>query len=202
MKQRLLIFAKNIIHGEVKTRLAASVGNDIALSVYQHLVDHTIAITDYLPVQKTVFYSKHIEEKDAWDKSLFEKKVQAKGDLGQRMESAFDHAFNEGSEQVVIIGTDCLELTSSIIMNAYAYLNNYDVVLGPAKDGGYYLLAMKKLQRGLFENISWSTSCVLSQTLELCKEKHLTTYLLPELNDIDDENDLKDAPNLKSIVDL
>jgi glycosyltransferase A (GT-A) superfamily protein (DUF2064 family) len=76
-------------------------------------------------------------------------------------------------------------------MNAFVYLNNHNVVIGPANDGGYYLLAMKKLHHELFKNIRWSTIKVLEQTLAVCKHLNLEAFLLPELSDIDDENELK-----------
>lgn len=196
MKQALLIFTKNLIHGEVKTRLAATAGNDTAYAVYGQLIKHTVTITSYLPVDKTVFYSKSIEPADVWDPKIYRKQIQSGDDLGEKMQNAFAVIFDEGYKKAVIIGTDCIELNSAIIMNSFVYLGNHDVVIGPAKDGGYYLLAMKKLHAELFKNINWSTNEVLSQTLEICKHLGLSTYLLPELSDIDDENDLNKSLNL------
>jgi glycosyltransferase A (GT-A) superfamily protein (DUF2064 family) len=95
----------------------------------------------------------------------------------------------------VIIGTDCPDLNASVIMNAYVYLEDHDIVIGPASDGGYYLLGMKKLHPRLFEKIDWSTGKVLAQTLKICESSNLSTFLLPELSDIDDENDLKKYMN-------
>lgn len=190
MKQALLIFAKNLIYGQVKTRLAATVGHDMALSVYQHLVLHTVFITDYLPLEKFVFYSNAVEEHDNWSNEVYKKQVQVGNDLGIRMQNAFTYTFEQGNEEVAIIGTDCLELTSAIIMNAFAWLKNHDVVIGPAKDGGYYLLAMKQMHPELFKNIAWSTPVVLNQTLAICLQENLSVYQLPELSDIDKENDL------------
>ncbi len=145
MKQALLIFSKNLIYGKVKTRLAATVGNDVALSVYLHLLNHTVAVTNYLPVDKIVFYSDYIEEQDVWDYKVYKKQLQSGNDLGKRMQNAFAYAFTQGYEKAVIIGNDCLEINPAIIMNSFVYLNNDDIVTGPAKDGGYYLLEMKKL---------------------------------------------------------
>jgi rSAM/selenodomain-associated transferase 1 len=193
MKQAVLIFAKNLIYGEVKTRLAASVGNDVALTIYRHLLLHTLSITNYLPVEKIVFYSTTIEEQDIWTNEVYKKQVQLGNDLGERMHNAFAYAFHEGNKEVVIIGTDCLELSSAIIMNAFAYLQNHDVVIGPATDGGYYLLAMKKMHSQLFQNISWSTNEVLKQTVAICENQNLLVYQLPELSDVDNENDLAEA---------
>lgn len=193
MKQALLIFAKNLIYGGVKTRLAATIGNDMALTVYGHLLQHTASVTQYLPVEKIVFYSNAVEDQDNWGNEVFKKQVQVGNDLGERMQHAFAHAFEQGNKEVAIIGTDCLGLTSTIIMNAFAYLNKHDVVIGPANDGGYYLLAMKKMCPQLFQNIAWSTDEVLNQTLVICHQQNLSVYQLPELSDIDYENDLTEV---------
>jgi rSAM/selenodomain-associated transferase 1 len=190
-----LIFAKNLIHGEVKTRLASTVGHDKAMTVYEQLIAHTIETTKHLPVDKTVFYSKRIELEDAWDNKIYEKNIQTGNDLGDKMKNAFATVFGNRNKKLVIIGTDCPDLNASVIMNAYVYLEDHDIVIGPASDGGYYLLGMKKLHPRLFEKIDWSTGKVLAQTLKICESSNLSTFLLPELSDIDDENDLKKYMN-------
>ncbi|OIR01350.1 guanylyl transferase CofC like protein [mine drainage metagenome] len=190
MKQALIIFTKNLIYGQVKTRLAATVGNDMALTVYQRLLQHTAAITHHLPLNKIIFYSNSLVEKDIWNNDVYKKQLQSGIDLGERMQNAFLSAFKEGNSEVAIIGTDCLELTSAIILNAFENLKNNDVVIGPAQDGGYYLLGMKQTHPQLFQNISWSTDEVLKQTLSVCNNLNLSVYLLPQLSDIDNENDL------------
>ncbi|MEO8415184.1 MAG: TIGR04282 family arsenosugar biosynthesis glycosyltransferase [Ginsengibacter sp.] len=193
MKKALLIFAKNPIYGQVKTRLAATIGNDNALTVYHHLLQLTASVTTNLPVDKWVFYSNTIEKQDIWNNQVYKKYVQSGQDLGERMENAFAYAFREGNEEVVIIGTDCPELTSAIIMNAFAWLKKYDVVIGPARDGGYYLLAMKQMHPLLFHHINWSTHLVLQQTVAVCENANLSVFQMPELSDIDKENDLSEA---------
>jgi rSAM/selenodomain-associated transferase 1 len=195
MKKTLLIFAKNLIHGEVKTRLASTVGHDKAMTVYEQLIAHTIETTKHLSVDKTVFYSKRIELEDAWDNKIYEKNIQTGNDLGDKMKNAFATVFGNRNKKLVIIGTDCPDLNASVIMNAYVYLEDHDIVIGPASDGGYYLLGMKKLHPRLFEKIDWSTEKVLAQTLKICESSNLSTFLLPELSDIDDENDLKKYMN-------
>lgn len=191
MKQALIIFAKNPILGQVKTRLAATVGNDTALSVYRQLLAHTVSVTSYLPVEKIICYGTSIEEQDIWTNEIYNKQVQHGDDLGERMKHAFDYAFERGNNEVTIIGADCLEISSAIIMNAFAWLKEYDIVIGPASDGGYYLLAMKQMHEQLFKKISWSTDKVLQQTLAICDAQNLTVHLLPELSDIDTEKDLQ-----------
>jgi len=162
----------------------------IALALY--LLQHTASIVNNLPVDKIVFYSNSIEEQDIWNNEVFKKQLQSGDDLGERMQNAFNYAFEQGYKEIAIIGTDCQELTSEIIMNAFAALQNNDIVAGPAKDGGYYLLAMKQMRQKLFQNIEWSTDEVLEKTLAICTQLNLSVYLLPELSDIDNEYDLKE----------
>jgi uncharacterized protein len=194
-KEALLIFTKNPEAGKVKTRLAATLGDEAALSIYRQLLLHTVSATEYLPVDKFVFYSNHIGQKDYWSDKNYYKLLQEGNDLGERMKNAFVAAFQKGYNKVVIIGTDCPDLNAPVIMNAYVYLEDHDIVIGPAIDGGYYLLGMKKLHPRLFEKIDWSTGKVLAQTLKICESSNLSTFLLPELSDIDDENDLKKYMN-------
>jgi uncharacterized protein len=193
MNQALLIFAKNLIPGKVKTRLAATIGNDAAMTVYKHLLQHTASVTDQLPVNKMVFYSESVETNDAWCDKKYDKQIQTGDNLGERMQHAFEHAFAKGNKEVAIIGTDCLDISAEIILEAFTHLKNFDVVIGPAKDGGYYLVGMKQLHTTLFMNISWSTSEVLQQTLDICKHENLSVFLLPVLSDIDTASDLNEA---------
>jgi rSAM/selenodomain-associated transferase 1 len=190
MKEALLIFTKNPERGKVKTRLAATIGNEAALTIYMQLLSHTSAITSYLPVDKFVFYSNHILKKDIWDNTYFFKQVQIGDDLGERMKNAFAATFQKGYDKIIIIGTDCADLNADIILTAFAHLNLYDVLIGPAEDGGYYLLGMKQLHAALFEEINWSTHTVLSETTKKCNAMQLSYHLLPVLHDIDEEKDL------------
>lgn len=193
MKQALLIFVKNPVYGKVKTRLAVTVGNDMALRIYQNLLKYTYTITRNLPVNKTVYYSAVIDTGDCWDMGIYEKKIQHGNDLGARMGKAFEDSFNQGYNEVILIGSDCVELSEEDIINAYAQLKSYDVVIGPATDGGYYLMGLKNTHTELFNNIIWSTNTVLSATLNICAAEKMTVYLLPELSDIDEEKDIKQA---------
>ncbi len=192
MKEVLLIFAKNVQYGKVKTRLAATIGNQKALSVYRRLVAHTVSITSKLKIDKIVFYSDSIIDKDEWGNNIYQKKLQSGKDLGERMKNAFKSSFTAGYQKVIIIGTDCFELNEGLINMAFERLNDDDIVLGPAKDGGYYLLGMKKFHPSLFENIEWSSEKVLKQTLTSAMRLNLSVFLLPPLSDIDREADLKD----------
>ena len=190
MKKALIIFIKNPVYGQVKTRLAATAGNVKALEIYKQLVQHTYSITHHLSVEKIIFYSNEIIEDDVW-KDVFKKQLQCGNDLGERMMQAFNYTFKNNYSNVVIIGTDCPELNEQMIENAFEKLNEHDVVLGPAADGGYYLLGMKNLHKHLFIDVEWSTNKVLQTTMERCMQHSLNYFLLDELHDVDEEKDLQ-----------
>lgn len=190
MEQALIIFTKNPVHGQVKTRLAAAIGKDMALSIYRRMLLYTNTITSDLPVSKLLYYSDAIATQDHWSDQIYSKKLQRGAGLGQRMENAFHDTFELNYQRVVIIGTDCPGLTPGIITTAFYNLGNSDVVIGPAKDGGYYLLGMNKMHGELFRGIKWSSETVLQETLSACVNLNLRTYLLEELSDIDTEEDL------------
>jgi rSAM/selenodomain-associated transferase 1 len=186
----IIIFAKNPVYGTVKTRLAVSVGNDEALKIYNQLSQHTKSVTESLAVDKIVFYSDYIQGKDIWDNEKYKKQTQSGSDLGERMLNAFSFVFQGGYSKAVIVGTDCPALSEQIIQVAFKTLDDVDVVIGPAFDGGYYLLGLKRVYAFLFENIGWSTGDVLAETINRCKLHHLSFALLQQLHDVDEVKDL------------
>ena len=190
MKNALIIFTKNLVHGKVKTRLSSTVGNDKAFEIYKQLVEHTSTVTQELNCDKVVFYTEEIEVNDVW-KNDYQKQLQIGNNLGEKMMMAFNYVFKNKYSKAVVIGCDCPELSKQIINDAFEQLNNYDVVIGPAADGGYYLLGIKKMNEHLFENIEWSTSTVLAETVKRCKEIELSYYSLITLHDVDEEKDLQ-----------
>ncbi|MCM4161462.1 glycosyltransferase [Antarcticibacterium flavum] len=188
--QLLIIFIRNLQPGRVKTRLAADVGHEAAMDIYKFLLQHTHGITKDLPYDKVVYYSENLQQNDIWEEEAFQKKVQRGKDLGDRMQQAFQEAFSSGYEQVVIVGSDIYELSSEEIKQAFSSLKENDYVLGPAKDGGYYLLGMTKPTLKVFKNKFWSTSSVLEDTLTDLKNEQV--FLLKELNDVDTFEDIKE----------
>ena len=190
MNNALIIFIKNPVLGKVKTRLAGTVGDETALEVYKELLNYTQKITLLIDADKFLFYADFLQREDEWPNDRFIKHLQKGNNLGERMYTAFEDIFLNKYQKVIIIGSDCLDLSASVIEDAYKFLNESDVVIGPAKDGGYYLLGMKNLHPCLFKNIAWSTSQVLKQTVSICRSQHLNYSLLPTLTDIDVENDL------------
>jgi len=182
---------KNPANGKVKTRLAATIGDDKALEVYTILLQQTARVVSEIQIcDKAIFYSDFIESIDVWSESKTKKFLQRGKDLGERMRNAFDVAFSMKYVNVIIIGTDCYDLNSELIDEAFQKLNEKDIVIGPATDGGYYLLGMKALHKQLFENINWSTDSVLTDTLQIAKLSQLTHQLLTVLTDIDTEENL------------
>lgn len=190
MNEMLMIFVKNLIPGMVKTRLAADIGIDKALDVYMELVNHTNSITKKLDINKTVYYSEYVEVEDVWDTGGFELASQKGNTLGEKMSIAFDEAF-DSNNKVVLIGSDCYELTSKVIESSFVMLDDHDIVVGPAKDGGFYLLGMKEYFPQLFQDKVYSTDSVLKDLLETAEELELSVYQLPTLSDIDVLDDLK-----------
>jgi rSAM/selenodomain-associated transferase 1 len=190
MKNALIIFVRNPVLGKVKTRLAATVGDEVALNIYKQLLQHTFEISKAVQADKFIFYAEQIIEDDIWQHEHYYKKLQKEGDLGIKMMSSFELLFERGYNNVCVIGSDCFELTSQIIEHALFSLQKEEVVIGPAKDGGYYLLGMKKLHKPLFQNKKWSTSTVLTDTIKSINELGLTFAELPELSDVDKAEDI------------
>jgi len=191
-KNALLIFIKNPIKGTAKTRLAATIGDDAALEVYQELLAYTRLITEASTADKHLFYNRFIDAEDAWDNTTFQKKLQIQGDLGAKMLAAFQQIFGEGYQKAVIIGSDCGDLTTDIIEQAFKALDTHEVVFGPAQDGGYYLLGMSELHNCIFQNKSWSTAILRKETVEELDALQISHTNLVELNDIDEYADLLD----------
>ncbi len=200
-KNLLLVLTRNPELGKCKTRLAATVGDQTALDIYTFLLQHTVNLTQNLPVEKWVFYSEEIGKNDMWDNAIYGKHLQVGSNLGERMLNAFQKGFEADFEQVIIIGSDMFHLSQKDLETAFDQLENHDYVLGPAEDGGYYLLGMKTLTPKLFKNKKWGTDSVLLDTLNDLKLENVA--LLPVRNDVDYYEDIKDiaafAPFLKHI---
>lgn len=189
MKEAIIIFVRNPELGKVKTRLAVTVGDHAALEIYKQLLQHTFDITDPIAADKYVYYHEEILEADIWNATGYYKKLQQGNDLGEKMNLAFAAVFSKGYHKVIIIGSDCLLLSSGIIEEAFIALDNHDTVIGPAKDGGYYVLGMKKIIPSVFENKKWSTDTVCDDTLKTILAAGLTAGFLPVLTDVDTEAD-------------
>ncbi len=160
--------------------------------MYQTLLAHTRAVVAPLAVQKTVWLVGENGGPDAVrDWAGFEQQPQPAGDLGEKMQAAFSHDFARPAAAAVIIGTDCPGLTTEHLREAFAALQTHDLVLGPAVDGGYYLLGMRHLHPSLFANKTWSTDTVRAETLADAARLGLRVHLLPALQDVDTIDDLR-----------
>ncbi|WP_124981808.1 TIGR04282 family arsenosugar biosynthesis glycosyltransferase [Nonlabens xiamenensis] len=188
----LIIFTRNPELGKGKRRLAASVGDQAAFEIYKFLLAHTREVTRDLSVNKKVWYSEKVHRGDQWDETIYDKYAQKGTDLGERMKNAFEQAL-EQHEKVVIIGSDLFDLQSSDLQKAFQALDTHPAVIGPAQDGGYYLLGFKKeLVEGVFQNKEWGTDQVLQATInDLNKVGY---HMLETRNDVDYYEDIKDEP--------
>jgi rSAM/selenodomain-associated transferase 1 len=189
-KKAIILFVRHPEKGRVKTRLARDIGDERALEIYKRLLGHTQAITQELDCDRFVFYADAIVANDIWEGNDYRKRVQAGDTLGERMKNAFAEVFDSGYQKVVIIGSDCPQLSSAIISDAFKTLDTTDVVIGPATDGGYYLLALKYMITAVFENKQWSTDTVLTDTVADLEKLAVTYSLAPVLRDIDTGDDL------------
>lgn len=186
----LIIFYRNPELGKVKSRLADTVGEERALAIYLKLASFTRSVTSVINCDRVVYYSNFIDREDSWPNDKYVKHLQRGDDLGSKMRHAFETAFAQGYKRVCIIGTDCMELTSDILKEAFEALIRSDSVIGPAFDGGYYLLGMNRFIPEVFSNKRWSTYTVCTDTIDELKRLHRSYHVMPTLHDVDNEADL------------
>ena len=188
-KNLLIIFTRNIVLGKCKTRLAKSIGAEKALEIYRFLVQHTAIISKTVEADKWVYYSEHPEFNDNFDSTNFNKFTQDGNDLGERMDKAFKDGFQQGYSNIVIIGSDIYDLDETDLSEAFESLEQHEYVIGPARDGGYYLLGMKESTPELFREKSWGTDSVFYDTIQNLENRDVK--LLPVRNDIDVFEDIE-----------
>jgi len=197
-KNLIIIFTRNPELGKVKTRLAKTIGDEPALNIYKYLLEHTEKTIQNIASDKAVYYSVKIKNNDIWDNKIYQKHLQQGDDLGFRMFNAFENGFDNNYEKIIIVGSDLLDLQPKHIEEAFLKLDNHDVIIGPALDGGYYLLGMKKLYSQIFKNKKWGTASVRKNTLQDLKNE--SVFLLEELNDIDTYDDIKNISEFKKFI--
>ncbi|WP_162342624.1 TIGR04282 family arsenosugar biosynthesis glycosyltransferase [Cyclobacterium salsum] len=195
MKKAIIVFQKYPEAGFVKTRLAKTIGAEKAANLYAFLIRHTHQQLAGLEAAIFVFHLGPIATENYPQKG-YHFYPQGSGDLGKKMHQAFQRVFDLGFEQVLIIGTDCYELKRDHLQQAFEALKTKDLVLGPAVDGGYYLLGLKRPAAPLFQEISWSTATVLQQTLNRANQENLGYGLLEKLRDVDRYEDLGELEQL------
>lgn len=188
----IVIFVKYPIPGKVKTRLGRQIGLQKAADLYSIFVSLTIKLAEFCKIDKIFITFEPAKRKKEFIKWLPAMHLfpQRGENLGERLIHAIKTVFEEGFTKTVILGSDSPTLPFNYVKEAFDLLNTHDLVIGPARDGGYYLIGLNKPQPSLFKNIHWSTSRVLHQTLEKAKQLHLKYYLLPEWYDVDTKEDL------------
>ena len=188
--EQLIVFLKAPRPGEVKSRLAKTLGPEAACAAYCEIVDQLLGeISGLVDVELHFTPADAASEVSHWLRPAWTLQPQCTGDLGDRLAHAFSGAFARGMQRVVIIGSDCASLTTADIREAWAILRQHDLVLGPATDGGYWLIGLSKPQPALFTGIPWSTAAVMEATLSRASKHALTCHLLRKLTDIDTEED-------------
>jgi rSAM/selenodomain-associated transferase 1 len=177
----------------VKTRLAASLGAAAATSIYRALVDTLVQHLAHLPSVELRFAPEDaVDEIRPWLQPGWRLQPQSSGDLGERIHNAFVEAFAAGADQVIVIGSDCPDIRAEDLEHAWRAMESCDLVLGPAADGGYWLIGLRQPQWALFEQMAWSTPAVLTETLARARQAGLRVVQLRQLRDIDTEADWND----------
>lgn len=195
MRERLIVFTRYPEPGKAKTRLIPVLGSEGAAKLHRQMTEHTMLQVRELqaccPLSVEVYFAGSDEQQmQNWLGSDIVYQPQAEGDLGSRMAQAFQAAFSSGMDSAIIIGTDCPGLNTKLIAKAFQALEQNELVLGPATDGGYYLIGLRRLIPKLFKGISWGTSEVLQQTVAIAEKLKLAIAYLPPLSDVDRPEDL------------
>lgn len=188
MSRALVITMKNPVKGKVKTRLASTVGEALALDIYLALLTHTRQVACQVEAARYLFYSDFVDENDDWPSRFFLKKIQHGIDIGERMAHALENVLRQ-HDNAILVGCDIPGLSAAILELAFEKLSTHDFVVGPAEDGGYYLIGMKTFESSVFQGITWSTSSVFEKTVDRMKAIGKSCYLLPTLPDVDTEED-------------
>jgi rSAM/selenodomain-associated transferase 1 len=184
----VVVFARVPALGRVKTRLAASIGEAGALMAYRELAESTLGAIAALPdCDRVVAFTPDEGEREMrlWLGDAARYEAQAHGDLGRRMHAAIARRLAEGAERVAVIGTDCPDVGAADVERAFEKLADADLVLGPATDGGYWLIAMKAALEAPFDRIPWSNPDTLTETLRRAREFGLKVALLDRKTDVD-----------------
>lgn len=196
---RLILFTRYPEPGRTKTRLIPALGAEGAAALQRRMseaiVSHMARFAAQAPVNLEIRYADGTQQAvEAWLSSDIPCLAQGEGDLGDRLHRAFTQAFAQGAKKVAVIGADCPGLTPALFTQAFAALDNQDLVLGPAMDGGYYLVGLNRPAPALFSKIPWGSGEVLAATLKQAQSLNLTTHLLKPLADVDRPEDLVNCP--------
>lgn len=195
MTDIILLFIKSPEKGKVKSRLAKAIGEDMALDVYKYLVCDTLETLETSKYAFRLYFYPPDSEAIVknWLGSAYSYVPQHGIDLGERMKNAFTRAFSEGMDKVVLIGSDIPDLSTSLINEAFDVLVTRDAVIGPAHDGGYYLIGFNRhsFLPDIFQGIVWSTDSVYCETMNIFDKSGFSVHVLAELADVDTYENLK-----------
>lgn len=191
----ILFFVKYPILGKVKSRLSVEFDENLVVILYKKFVEDLLSMLNRSKFPILICYhpTGSIENFQKWLGNTYKYIPQNGNDLGERLENCFQKGFNIGFERLIVIGSDSPDLPQTIINDSFQILDDYDSVIGPCEDGGYYLLGFtyQSFFPEVFHGINWSTSTVYEKTMKILKEKTLKNYVLPQLNDVDTIDDLK-----------
>ncbi|MEL6441315.1 MAG: TIGR04282 family arsenosugar biosynthesis glycosyltransferase [Cyanobacteria bacterium J06621_8] len=195
MSETLIIFTRYPEPGKTKTRMIPALGAKGAAELQRKMTEHTLGNVERLAalrdlIVKVYFSGGNQQLMAEWLGEDWQYTPQASGDLGKKLQGAFKEAFQLGSQQVVIIGIDCPDIDQITLNQAFNSLQNHDLVLGVAEDGGYYLIGLNQVYSELFTNIAWGSDQVLRQTIDIAQELKLKVDYLPTLSDVDYPKDL------------
>ncbi len=201
MQPTVLLFLKTPRPGFVKTRLAVDLGNEVACQVYRHLAEQTLAqVPADWPCHIYFAPADAEAEMSEWLGNQHHYYPQTEGDLGQRLSSASREAFESGASSIILLGGDCPDIRTHHLEEAAQHLEKKSAIIGPAADGGYWLLGLPRHCPEVFEKIQWSSSEVLPKTLETLAQLELPPAHLPILEDVDDLASWSRHPDLKKIA--
>ncbi len=198
--KKAILFCRSPEAGKVKTRLAKEIGHHQAFLVYKFLLEKIIKEVKDLEIPLAAYLEGN---EKVFSESLdidFEIRAQSSGDLGDRMQNAFQVEFHEGYGSIVLFGADIIGLSKRDIEDSFSKLDSADLVIGPARDGGYYLIGMKYPNAGIFEGIQWGGPDVLNETLTKAKTLGLKVAFLEEKRDVDRLEDVLAIPELAGFL--
>ncbi len=195
----VLLFVKLPEKGKVKTRMARDMGWDLVLRLYESMVRDTIGMLKSTQVPFHICFDPPgtLDHMRRWLGPENSYIPQTGADLGERMEQAFTQAFRKHADKALLIGSDIPGLSSAVILDAFDALETHDVVIGPARDGGYYLIGFQKngFEASAFHDMKWSTDAVFRETVMRLRRKARNVLVLPQYSDADTKEDLKTLLN-------
>ena len=190
----VIVFLKTPEKGRVKTRLLMSLSESFVLDLYRGFICDSLAILQSFP-DKLIYFLPPEKENElrSWLGNEYLYFVQTGKDLGEKMSNAFKDGFKRGYDRLVLIGTDIPEITETVLLQAFDILKTKDAVIGPATDGGYYLIGFRKeyFSEKIFHDMNWSTKDVFGETLKAMDRTGIKYDRVSELNDVDTPEDLK-----------